>query len=364
MPPEAPAGPLRVFVNLTWPLLLAAGLAVYFDWTNIGRPRRDLPYDRLTTQIAVETPAALERELRDLDGDLVADPPADPVATLDPAVLRLAVWRPTSATGELAPWRPLLEHLEKSIGRKVEAIALAPQDRWISVLARGEAQAACLPGERVPAAVRAAGFVPLGTIAVGEATGVQALLVAPSRTSGEGPEILSGRRVAFTAVGDFAGFLAPVAAMRDRHRLALGRNYAYCFAGGPQEALAAVAARERDPRFEQGAAGAAIDSDDLERGVETGVIARSESRALWRSPSYPALVFGRSHRLAPALAVKLAAGLASFAWKNDRLGKELRPGAGDRRYVAIDYRRDFAFYFEVESILARIRAEPPPAIPY
>jgi ABC-type phosphate/phosphonate transport system substrate-binding protein len=250
------------------------------------------------------------------------------------------------------------------IGRKVEFGLLGPESMSPASLARGEFHAACLPGEEVPAAVRSAGFVPLGTLAVGEQSGVRAILVAPARTLGEGPEKLSGKRIAFIRAGDFAGFAAPVAALRSDFRLALGRNYAYFFTGSAAASLALVAERQRDSKFEAGAAAAAVDSDDLERAIEAGKIARLECRTLWKSAPYPALAFGRSNRLAPALAAKLAEGLSTFPWKDVKLAQELRPGEGPRSYVKIDYRRDFACQFETEETLARIRKEPLPAIPY
>ena len=93
------------------PALAAAGGLVLCQWLFLSSA---------LAQVEDCPRGTLDSRYCDRDGDLVADVPADPKQWLDPATLIFSYTPVEDPEVYLRAWEPLLRHVEKLTGRKVQ----------------------------------------------------------------------------------------------------------------------------------------------------------------------------------------------------------------------------------------------------
>src|SRR5262245_28672401 len=148
--------PLRDVLLIVGPLLvLAGGVLAYFHFTE--KPKDPNPTGQLRP-VGVNI-TVLDKDFKDADDDLVADPAANPI---DPRVIVFTTLERGKDDQVPAGWKPFIDDLSKRLKRKVDwrrEVAFEP-DEALAQFKKGEIHVAALSTGTVPTMVNAAGFVP------------------------------------------------------------------------------------------------------------------------------------------------------------------------------------------------------------
>jgi len=283
-----------------------------------------------------------EERYQDRDGDLVADVPQDPARWLKPAKLRftgITLDEPTKA--ELL-WKPLLQHLEKETGCEVQFDStLTGVEAQIAAVRDGQLHVTAFPTGSVPAAVNAAGFVPVCVPA--NADGLYAYqmeIIVPANSSVRTGADLAGRQVTFSAMSSNAGLKAPIHLLREKFGLEPGTDYTFNISGGYSQSIKGIAAG----RFQA----ASIANDVLQREVARGTIKKDQFRTIFKSSDFPPMCFGHPNNLDPELAAKVRQALLSFPWEGTSVAAEYGP-IGLSKFVPVSYKKDWELVRAVDA---------------
>ncbi|RMG47937.1 MAG: phosphate/phosphite/phosphonate ABC transporter substrate-binding protein [Acidobacteria bacterium] len=273
----------------------------------------------------------LDSRYCDTDGDLVADPPADPSAWKDPPVLVFAYTPVEDPALYRRAWQPFLDHLSAATGRRVVYFPVQSNAAEIEAMRAGRLHVAGFNTGSVPLAVNAAGFVPVAMMARQDGSfGYRMLLI--TRADGPIADVagLRGHEIAFTSPTSNSGAKAPRALLKAEFGLEEGKDYRSTYSGKHDNSILGVAHGDYDA--------AAVASTVLDRMAERGVVDRRAFRVLYASQPFPTTAFGYAHDLAPELARKIREAFFTFDWTGTELLREFAGTAGSR-FVPVDYRK-------------------------
>lgn len=286
---------------------------------------------------------ALASEFADADGDLLADPPTDPAALVDPEELVVLLPRLTDGTPAAESWQPLADHLARATGRPVRFFPEQVEARLsLRPLQKGEVHVMLVPSGNVPRAVNAAGFVPVVRLPGGGGNGTtRSVLLAPADEAAASLQDVRGREVLFVHPSSGAGFKVPVTALKRLAYLSPERgDFSYDFGGTERAAVEAV----RDQRRL-----AAVSKDELDRAVAAGEISADDFVVLHTSAPVPTAAIGYPHKLAPGLARKVREALLSFDWRGTPLDAHLH---GEKTtFVPTDFKADWELLREIDEAI-------------
>jgi phosphonate transport system substrate-binding protein len=276
---------------------------------------------------------------RDEDNDEVADPPADASKLIDPPTLTFSYIPDGKPEEEAKLWRPLVDHLAKATGKKVEYLPLMSVEEELLALGDGRLHVAGLNTGGVAIAVNLCGFVPVVKIPGASGTGAHQMeVIVPADSAIQRVEDLAGHELTLTSADSSSGYRAPLVLLKERGLIA-GTDYTMRFSGSHDASIAGIAAK----RFEA----AAVASDMLARAIAAGAVKPAQYRSVYKSASFPNAGIGYVYNLAPALAAKVRQALLTFDAKGTDLAASYFPSAGGGAadklgFLPVNYKEDWA----------------------
>jgi phosphonate transport system substrate-binding protein len=306
----------------------------------------------------------------DADKDLLADPPADAAKWINPAELAFCFIAQDDPTESEKAWQPLMEHLAKATGKPVKFLKTAPPapgvegatadelrstEQQIQAVKEGRLHITAFNTGAVPLAVNAAGFHPL--VAPANAEGkydYQMQIIVPGSSPATKPEDLKGKTIAFVAMSSNSGGKAPLVLLREQCGMHPGRDYSYVMTGRHERSILELAAGRKEPNFDA----ACVASDLLEQMLADQRIDAGRFKVIFKSSSFPKVVFGVPHNLDPALRAKIVEGFKTFRFAGTTLEKKY---SAEKRtgFAAVDYAKAFADVLVIDRKLIETYGTPP-----
>ena len=264
----------------------------------------------------------------DLDGDLLADPPAAGGAALDPPRIVFTYTPVEDPALYEGIWREFTEHLAAVTGRPVSYFTVSSYAAMSEAMRAGRLHVAGFATGSVPLGVNCAGFHPVATMGLGgEVSGYEMELITHPASGIRTPAELKGRRIAFTEQSSNSGFRSPRYVLEKEFELEEGRDYTAVFSGAHDASILGVANRDYDA--------AAIANEVLDRMVQRGVVSRDELVTIYRSETFPTTAYGHVYNLSPELREKVRQAFFTFRWEGSALAREFA-GRADS-FVPVSY---------------------------
>ncbi|WP_135465868.1 phosphate/phosphite/phosphonate ABC transporter substrate-binding protein [Crenalkalicoccus roseus] len=287
----------------------------------------------------------LDARYCDRDGDLVADPPADPRQLVDPPVLIFAYTPVEDPSVYRRVWQEFLDHLARETGKRVQFFAVQSNAAQIEAMRAGRLHVAGFNTGSTPLAVNCAGFVPFAMMASRDgAYGYQMEIIVQAEGPVQRIEDLRGRTVAFTAETSNSGFKAPSALLASQFGMQAGRDFRAAFSGRHDNSIIGVANRDYDA--------AAIANSVLTRMVARNAVDPNRLRSIYRSDPFPTTAYGHAHNLRPELAQKVRDAFFSFNWEGTALLEEFRKNEPPAEsFIPITYRQHWTVVREIDQAM-------------
>ena len=323
---------------------------------DVGREQTDAD---TTDMIGLSAPAAknaLDPRYTDANGDLVADPPANPAQRFDPAALTFSYVDDSPAFKDA--FVDVLTALSKATGRPVTYVTYADTAARLRALRDGQLALCGASTGTVPLAVCTAGFVPLvETVDAQGNVGSPMLIIAPANSPLTSLADLRGHRLLVTETNSNSGYKAPLVLLRE-HGLIPPRDYGLSFSYSHNTSIARVKAGDCDA--------AAVAGDVLQIEQAAGHIAPADYKVLYTSDqTFPGAAIGCSNRLDPALVAKVRAALLAFNFHGTSMTAQGVFADGSKvRFVPADYKKDWQYVRLIDDSFGSAYALPaanPPA---
>lgn len=270
----------------------------------------------------------------DLDGDMIADPPADPKQWLDPDTLVFAYAPVEDPAVYEEVFVDFLAHLEAKTGKKVRWFAVTNYATQIEAMRAGRLHVSGFAAGTVQDAVNTGGFVPM--VIMGADTGMTGykMAIIVHKDSGiRTIDDLKGKTIAFVSESSNSGYSAPRAILYEQFKMLPVKDYQVAFSGKHDNSIAGVYNGDYD-------AGAIADTV-LQRMVAGN---RVPDPADWmvqifESQTFPPTAWGVNYRINPDLQAKINDAFLSYDW-NGTLMKETWPE--NNQFIPVNYEKDYA----------------------
>ncbi len=139
---------------------------------------------------------AMDPRYTEADGNLTADPPADPKDWLDPDVLIFAYTPVEDPAVYAKVWEGFLKHMEEKTGKQVQFFPVQSNAAQIEAMRAGRRHVAGFITGSNPLAVNCAGFVPFAMMAsAGGSYGYEMEIITDPGSGIEAVEEIDQRRV-------------------------------------------------------------------------------------------------------------------------------------------------------------------------
>jgi phosphonate transport system substrate-binding protein len=284
--------------------------------------------------LAQECPrGTLDARYCDRDGDLVADTPTDPKQWLNPSTLIFSYTPVEDPEVYRRAWEPLLRHMEKSTGRKVQFFAVQSNAAQVEAMRAGRLHIAGVASGSNPIAVNCAGFVPFAVMASRKGEfGYEMEIIVHSDSPIQKIEDIRGRTLAFTDPNSSSGFKAPSALLRSEFKLTPDKDFKTAFSGKHDNSVIGVVNKDYDA--------AAIANSVMRRMIQRKVVDASRIRTIYKSQTFPTTGYGHVNNLNPELAKKVREAFFTFDWDGTELKKEFGKGDPPREtFIPITYKQ-------------------------
>jgi phosphonate transport system substrate-binding protein len=329
------------------PLVAVVGFAGGMVYHRASQVKRPTLSPALIGAAQQRLTRGLDPKFTDADKDLVADPPKDAAALVDPETLVFSYIATDDPKNAEATWRPLMDRIAEATGKKVVYLAGAHDaDDQITALQEGRLHVTGFNTGNVPVAVNRAGFVPFCVMAAADGTySYEMEIIVPADSPIKGPADLKGRTMTFTDLGSNSGFKAPLVLLRNNFRLEPGIDFDVNVSYSHEKSIEGIAKK----KFEA----ASVANEVLKRAISRGLIQESEYRSIYHSEAFPPAAIGYVYNLKPELAQKLRAAVLEFDWKGTPLEKAYGP-AGKVKFVPISYKDQWSFVREIDDEIGRM----------
>ncbi len=285
-------------------------------------------------------PGDLAPQFCDRSGDLVADPPGDARALLDPRVLVFAYTPVEDPATYARVWSGFVDHLARETGRRVQFFPVQSNAAQVEAMRAGRLHVAGFNTGGTPLAVNCAGFVPFAMMAAEDGSyGYQMEIITRPDSEIRALEDLRGRSVAFTSPTSNSGYKAPLALLKEEAGLTEGDLRA-AFSGKHDNSILGVVNRDYEA--------AAIANSVLRRMIARGVIRADQVRSIYRSETFPTTAYGHAHNLDPRLAEKVREAFFSYSWEGSALAAEFRQ-SGEAQFIPITYREHWQVIRDIDA---------------
>ncbi len=273
----------------------------------------------------------------DSDGDLVADPPSDQSALLNPDTLVFA-YTPVEDPAIYADiWEPFIEHLEEVTGKNVQFFAVQSNSAEVEAMRSGRLHIAGFSTGPTPFAVNLAGAVPFALMGSDDGRFGYTLQVYTRTDSGiDAMEDLKGKRIAHTSPTSNSGNQAP-RALFPNLGVVPDEDYEVIYSGSHDQSMLGVVAGDYDA--------APVASEVVDRMAERGLYDPAEVKIVWESKSFPTTSYTYAHNLDPELVDKIKEAFFSFEFAGTAIGEEFE---GVEKFIPISYEEDWAVIREIQ----------------
>ena len=274
----------------------------------------------------------------DRDGDMLADPPLNPSAQVDPYELVFAYSPVENPAVYKKAWHDFIGHLSRVTGKRVLFFPFQSNVAEIEAMRIGKLHIAGFNTGSVPRAVNCAGFHPF--MMMGKADGSYGYTMELITYPGSGihsVKDIKGKTIAFTAPSSNSGFKAPVALLEEQFGLLRERDYHSIFSGKHSNSILSVSNQIYPV--------AAIASSVRKRIEKRGLIKKASIKTLYTSQTFPTTGLGYAYNLKPTLIDKIKKAFRTFHWTKDdgtpsSLSKEFF-SSGYTQFIPANYQKDW-----------------------
>ena len=294
----------------------------------------------VTTAAAQDCPrGTLDKRFCDRDGDLVADPPADPKQLVDPPTLVFAYTPVEDPEVYRSVWDGFIQHMARLTGKKVVFFAVQSNAAQIEAMRAGRLHIAGFNTGSNPLAVNCAGMVPFAMMASKDGSyGYEMEIITHVDSGITRPADLRGRTLAFTQPTSNSGFKAPSALLKAEFGLVAERDFKPAFSGKHDNSILGAVNKDYDA--------AAIANSVLVRMAARKVVDASKLRSIYKSQTFPTTGYGHVYNLKPELAAKVKEAFFSFPWEGSKLKAEFKK---EDKFVPITYQRHWAVIRKIDA---------------
>jgi phosphonate transport system substrate-binding protein len=288
---------------------------------------------------------ALDARFKDADNDLVADAPTDPKQWVDPATLVFAYTPVEDPAVYAKVWQEFLDHLAKETGKKVQFYPVQSNAAQIEAMRAGRLHVAGFNTGSNPLAVNCAGFVPVAMMASKKGEfGYEMEIITYPGSGIEKVEDIKGKKMAFTAETSNSGYKAPSALLREKFKLEAGKDYEPVFSGKHDNSIIGVANKDYPA--------AAIANSVKARMIARGVVKQDQTKAIFKSQTFPTTGYGYVYNLKPELAEKVKKAFFSFKWEGTALLKEFEKNEPPAEsFIPISYKDNWQIVREIDQVM-------------
>ncbi|MEM7681992.1 MAG: phosphate/phosphite/phosphonate ABC transporter substrate-binding protein [Planctomycetota bacterium] len=346
---EASRSPAMLLGLIAVILIAAVGGFVYYQSTlpvpNADRARALLGFGEPVDNV-------LNPRYTDADGDLVADPPANADALLDPDVVYFSYLHAGASNVDPAVFQTVLfPILDQATGKRFAYLEnLGDEKAQLMALRDGALHVTAVNTGAVPLAVNEAGFVPLVTPGeAGAATVYRSVIIAPAAGAVQSLADLRGKTLLVTRPNSNSGYKAPILKLMDQGLSPVDpQDFEITYSYGHEASIAKVKAAQCDA--------AAVASDLLAAQVAAGAISEADYRVIAESDPFPPITIGVSNQLDPELAEKVREALLAMSLVDSPLAEQVAGGASGM--VPVTYKDAFAVVRQIDNRFGQKHALP------
>jgi phosphonate transport system substrate-binding protein len=268
----------------------------------------------------------------DLDGDLLADVPADPKEWQDPRTLIFAYAPLEDPAVYEEVFAEFVAYLSETLGRPVRWFGVKSYAAQVEAMRAGRLHISGFASGAVQDAVNTAGFIP--QTAMGTENGMigYRMEIIVHKDSGiNSVEDLKGKTIPFVSESSGSGYFAPRALLYEEFDMLPNRDYDVTFSGSHENSILGVLHKDY--------VAAPVANTVIDRMEQGG---RVEDRSTWmnviyQSPLFPVTAYGVAHNLHPELQEAIKQAFLDFDWTGTKLKEQWE----EDRFVEIDYKRDW-----------------------
>jgi phosphonate transport system substrate-binding protein len=282
----------------------------------------------------------LDPAFKDVDGNLIADPPTDASKFIDPPTLVFCFVPSDDVTGNRERWKPFTDYLAKVTGKPVEYSAVTSTHDEIKAMHDGKLMVAGFNTGAVPPAVDIAGFVPVCALPTADGQPfTHSDIIVPTDSTLQNAAELKGHELTLTSPDSNSGYKAPLSLLRSNFGLQPTTDLRLRCSMSHEASIAGVAAHKYEA--------AAVADDMLDRSFAADTVKPDQLRVIYKSENFPTAGLGYVYNLKPELAQKVREALLSFDWKGTPLEKVFNTG-DHTRFVPMDYKKDWLLVRQID----------------
>jgi phosphonate transport system substrate-binding protein len=329
--------------------VLLGGVCVFvLKWMETGiKERAEKESEKAATHLfglTNPTPRNLDARFTDVNGNLVADPPASAASRRSPDKLVISFVAGPDADNQIADFKDFIARLSEATGKQVETAVFANTDEQLAAMTKGDLHVTAFNTGSVPAAVATAGFVPVCTFGGEEgAFGITMKIIVPAKSSIQKIEDLKGHTLTFTTLNSNSGFKAAVVLLQDKNMLPV-RDYKWKLSSDHELSIKGVAAGDDEA--------APVASDLLQRAISSGTIKPDSIRVIYESERFPPATFGYVYDLSDDLAGKIRQTFLEFQPKKTSLESRFDDSHA-AKFVPVSYKQDFPLIRRIDSMFQK-----------
>jgi phosphonate transport system substrate-binding protein len=335
-------------------ILIAAGAGAGVTWfITAHKPQEESINENRQMQLSLagadtaNASGKLAAGFTDADGDLIADPPTDPKALVDPPKLYFCYIAQEDGEKYQEEWKPFCDHLAKVTGKPVEYLDLKSSEDQLKALAEGKLQVSGLNTGAVPTAVNNCGFVPVCRVPTSDPKGTHVEIIVPAASPiNKLSDLKDKHELTLTEPNSNSGYKAPIVLLKSDFSLEPERDYLVRMSSSHDRSIEGIAKGEYQA--------AAVSADMLARAEATGVISKGQYKSIYKSENFPSAALGYTYNLKPELAAKVKEAILTFEIKGTAMEADF---SGDSsKFVPVNYKNDWALIRRIDEESARLKA--------
>ncbi len=288
---------------------------------------------------------AMDPRFKDADGDLIADAPTDPKDFVDPSTLVFAYTPVEDPAVYAKVWDGFIDHLAKVTGKKVQFFPVQSNAAQIEAMRAGRLHVAGFNTGSNPLAVNCAGFVPFTLMASKDNRfGYEMEIITYPGSGIEKVEDIRGKRMAFTSETSNSGFKAPSALLREQFKMEAGKDFTPVFSGKHDNSILGVANKDYPA--------AAIANSVKQRMEGRGVVKPDQTKAIYKSQTFPTTGYGYAYNLKPELIEKIKQAFFTFNWEGSALAAEFNKSEPPQeKFMPISYKQHWQVVRDIDQAM-------------
>jgi phosphonate transport system substrate-binding protein len=288
---------------------------------------------------------ALDQRFSDVDGDMVADAPADPKQWIDPSVLIFSYTPVEDPSVYAKVWDGFIKHLERVTGKRAQFFPVQSNAAQLEAMRAGRLHVAGFNTGSNPLAVNCAGFVPFAVMAAKDGQyGYEMEIITFPGSGVAKVEDIKGKKMAFTSQTSNSGFRAPSALLKQNYGLEAGKDFEPVFSGKHDNSVLGVANKDYPA--------AAIANEVMVRMMSRGVVKKDQIVTIYKSKTFPTTGYGHVYNLKPELAAKVKEAFFTFPWEGSELQKEFSSTTPPQeKFLSITYKENWQVVREVDEAM-------------